>query len=111
VPAPGATRRYCSQRARRAIGWLTICPPSRRKPRRRAGRSRWRWPPRAGFLRRRPKTPPFRLVAVGDADFASNSFFPYLANADLLLGAIAWLIREERAPVVKPPVEYCRRWR
>jgi len=51
------------------------------------------------------ETPPFRLVAVGDADFASNSFFPYLANADLLLGAIAWLIREERAPMVKPPVE------
>ena len=49
--------------------------------------------------------PPFRLVVVGDADFASNSFFPYLANADLLLGGIAWLIREERAPVVKPPVE------
>ena len=49
--------------------------------------------------------PRFRLVVVGDADFASNSFFPYLANADLLLGAIAWLIREERAPVVKPPVE------
>jgi ABC-type uncharacterized transport system involved in gliding motility auxiliary subunit len=49
--------------------------------------------------------PRFRLVVVGDADFASNSFFPYLANADLLLGAIAWLLREERAPVVKPPVE------
>ena len=49
--------------------------------------------------------PAFRLVVVGDADFASNSFFPYLANADLLLGAIGWLIREERAPVVKPPVE------
>ena len=41
----------------------------------------------------------------GDADFASNSFFPYLANADMVLGSISWLIREERAPVVKPPVE------
>jgi hypothetical protein len=49
--------------------------------------------------------PPFRLVAVGDADSASNSFFPYLANADFLIAAVAWLIREERAPVVKPPVE------
>lgn len=48
---------------------------------------------------------PFRLVAFGDADFASNSFFPYLANADMLLGSISWLIHEERAPVVKPPVE------
>ena len=48
---------------------------------------------------------PFRLVVFGDADFASNSFFPYLANADMVLGSISWLIREERAPVVKPPVE------
>lgn len=48
---------------------------------------------------------PFRLVVFGDADFASNSFFPYLANADTLLGSISWLIREERAPVAKAPVE------
>ena len=48
---------------------------------------------------------PFRLVVFGDADFASNSFFPYLANADMVLGSISWLIREERAPVVKPPIE------
>ncbi|MBV8778012.1 MAG: GldG family protein [Alphaproteobacteria bacterium] len=48
---------------------------------------------------------PFRIVVFGDADFASNSFFPYLANADMVLGSISWLIREERAPVVKPPVE------
>jgi hypothetical protein len=48
---------------------------------------------------------PFRLVVFGDADFASNSFFPYLANADMVLSSISWLIREERAPVVKPPVE------
>jgi hypothetical protein len=49
--------------------------------------------------------PPFRLVAVGDADFASNSFFPYMSNADLVLGLVAWLLREERAPAMKPPVE------
>jgi ABC-type uncharacterized transport system involved in gliding motility auxiliary subunit len=48
---------------------------------------------------------PFRLIVIGDADFASNSFFPYLANADLALGAIAWLRGEERGAVVKPPVE------
>ena len=49
--------------------------------------------------------PPFRLAVVGDADFASNSFFPYMANADLALGLVAWLIGEERAPAMKPPVE------
>jgi hypothetical protein len=50
-------------------------------------------------------TAAFRLIVAGDADFASNSFFPYLANSDAVLAAIAWLTREERAPVVKPPVE------
>jgi len=48
---------------------------------------------------------PFRLVAVGDADFASNSFYPYMSNADLVLGLLAWLIHEERAPTMKPVVE------
>jgi ABC-type uncharacterized transport system involved in gliding motility auxiliary subunit len=47
----------------------------------------------------------YRLVVFGDADFASNSFFPYLANADMVLGSLSWLIHEERAPVIKPPVE------
>jgi hypothetical protein len=48
---------------------------------------------------------PFRMIVAGDADFVSNSFFPYLANSDVVLAAIAWLTREERAPTMKPPVE------
>jgi len=47
----------------------------------------------------------FRLLVVGDADFASNSFFPYLANADIVLAAVSWLLHEERLPTLKPPVE------
>ena len=39
-------------------------------------------------------------MVVGDADFASNSFFPYMANSDLVLSMIRWLIREERSPAV-----------
>jgi ABC-type uncharacterized transport system involved in gliding motility auxiliary subunit len=50
-------------------------------------------------------TAPFRLVVAGDADFVSNSFFPYLANSDVALAALAWLTREERAPTMKPPME------
>jgi ABC-type uncharacterized transport system involved in gliding motility auxiliary subunit len=42
---------------------------------------------------------------VGDADFASNSFYPYLANADVVLGLVAWLRGEPRGPALKPPVE------
>jgi hypothetical protein len=48
---------------------------------------------------------PFRLLVVGDADFASNSFFPYLANADIALAGVSWLLREDRLPTLKPPVE------
>lgn len=49
--------------------------------------------------------PPFRAVVVGDADFATNSFFPYMSNADLLLSSLAWLAKEERASTLKPAVE------
>jgi ABC-type uncharacterized transport system involved in gliding motility auxiliary subunit len=48
---------------------------------------------------------PFRMIVAGDADFASNSYFPYLANSDAVLAGLAWLMREERAPAMKPPVE------
>ena len=48
---------------------------------------------------------PFRLVVAGDADFISNSFFPYMSNSDLVLAILAWLLREERAPTLRPPVE------
>ena len=44
---------------------------------------------------------PMRVIAVGDGDFASNSFFPYMANSDLLLSAIRWLAHEERSTAVR----------
>jgi ABC-type uncharacterized transport system involved in gliding motility auxiliary subunit len=47
-----------------------------------------------------PGTRPFRVVVVGDADFASNSFFPYMANSDLLLSMVRWLVHEERSAAV-----------
>jgi ABC-type uncharacterized transport system involved in gliding motility auxiliary subunit len=47
-----------------------------------------------------PDTRPFRVVVVGDADFASNSFFPYMANSDLILSMVRWLAREERSPAM-----------
>jgi len=43
---------------------------------------------------------PFRLVVVGDGDFASNSFLPYMANGDLALAMVRWLAREEQTPSV-----------
>jgi hypothetical protein len=41
-----------------------------------------------------------RAVVIGDCDFASNSFFPYMSNSDLLLAAVRWLAHEERATTV-----------
>jgi hypothetical protein len=52
---------------------------------------------------------PFRVVAVGDADFASNTFFASMSNGDVATAMIAWLVREEPGPMVKPPVDAQRR--
>ena len=41
-----------------------------------------------------------RVVVIGDCDFASNSFFPYMSNSDLLLSAVRWLAHEERTTAV-----------
>ena len=45
-------------------------------------------------------TAPMRAIVVGDSDFASNSFLPYLANSDLALAMTRWLLREERLTTV-----------
>jgi len=47
---------------------------------------------------------PFRAVVIGDGDFASNSFFPYMSNSDLALSVVRWLAREERGPAVSSRV-------
>jgi len=36
-----------------------------------------------------------RLIVIGDSDFASNRLSPVLANGDLFLNAVAWLVGEE----------------
>src|SRR5262245_14930387 len=51
-----------------------------------------------------PAAAPFRVVVVGDADFASNSFLPYMSNGDLALAMVRWLIREEGVPKVRPQI-------
>ena len=39
-------------------------------------------------------------MVVGDGDFASNSFLPYMANSELALSMVRWAVREEQAPTV-----------
>lgn len=48
-----------------------------------------------------PGASPFRAVVIGDGDFASNSFLPYMSNSDLLVAAVRWLAREERGTAVR----------
>jgi len=60
----------------------------------------WSEAPQASGPTRRP----FRVVVVGDGDFTSNSFFPYMSNSELTLSMVRWLAREERAPKVRAGV-------
>ena len=48
-----------------------------------------------------PGASPFRAVVIGDGDFASNSFLPYMSNSDLLVAAVRWLAREDRGTAVR----------
>lgn len=48
-----------------------------------------------------PGASPFRAVVIGDGDFASNSFLPYMSNSDLLVAAVRWLAREDQGTAVR----------
>jgi ABC-type uncharacterized transport system involved in gliding motility auxiliary subunit len=42
----------------------------------------------------------FRVIVVGDSDFASNSFYPYMSNNRLALALVRWLAHEgDQVPV------------
>jgi hypothetical protein len=100
---PGATPLFASSRgsyARGPAGW-------RAQPARRLAGSAGHCRPRrgccdvgGGSAAGATPAPPMRAVIVGDADFASNSFLPYLANGDLALAAVRWLAREEHSTAV-----------
>jgi hypothetical protein len=47
-----------------------------------------------------PNAPALRAIVIGDGDFASNSFLPYLSNGDFAMAAVRWLVREERSTAV-----------
>jgi ABC-2 type transport system permease protein len=56
-----------------------------------------RWPGGAA-----DQTKPFRLVLVGNSNFAANSYFPYVSNGDLAVAMVRWLAEDEERPVAKP---------
>lgn len=48
------------------------------------------------------KDPEFRLVVVGDADFAANGFRRFGINADLFQNMLSWLAHEEDLIAIRP---------
>jgi ABC-type uncharacterized transport system involved in gliding motility auxiliary subunit len=49
-----------------------------------------------------PKAPEGRVVAVGDADFASNSLLGFQGNQDFFLNTIAWLAEDTDLISIRP---------
>jgi ABC-type uncharacterized transport system involved in gliding motility auxiliary subunit len=49
-----------------------------------------------------PKTPEGRVVAVGDADFASNGLLGFQGNQDFFLNAVAWLAEDADLISIRP---------
>jgi hypothetical protein len=47
-----------------------------------------------------PNAPKMRALVIGDGDFASNSFLPYLSNGDFAMAVVRWLVREEHSTAV-----------
>jgi ABC-type uncharacterized transport system involved in gliding motility auxiliary subunit len=45
---------------------------------------------------------PSRVVVVGDSDFASNSFYGVLGNADFFQNAVAFLAEDEDLIRIRP---------
>jgi ABC-type uncharacterized transport system len=48
------------------------------------------------------ETKPFRLVMIGSAGIATNAFFPYVSNGDLVVSAIRWVAGDADTPDLKP---------
>lgn len=46
------------------------------------------------------KAQPFRAIVIGDGDFASNSFFPFMSNNHLAISMVRWLAREEKGTTI-----------
>ena len=49
-----------------------------------------------------PKAPEGRVVAVGDADFASNSLLGFQGNQDFFLNIVAWLAEDADLISIRP---------
>ncbi|MCL5043877.1 MAG: hypothetical protein M1336_01090 [Deltaproteobacteria bacterium] len=46
--------------------------------------------------------PRFRLIVVGDSDFATNAYFPADSNGVLAVPMIRWLAGDQSGPAARP---------
>ena len=46
----------------------------------------------------------FRVIIVGDSDFATNSFFPYMSNNRLILNMTRWLVDDLDSANISPRI-------
>lgn len=53
-------------------------------------------------IRFAPVSAPSRLAVVGDADFATNSFFHFLGNGNLFLNTVNYLVAQENLIGIEP---------
>jgi ABC-type uncharacterized transport system involved in gliding motility auxiliary subunit len=58
--------------------------------------------PAASPAAEEPKAPEGRVVAVGDADFASNSLLAFQGNQDFFLNVVAWLAEDADLISIRP---------
>jgi ABC-2 type transport system permease protein len=72
-------------------------PPGKPSPAVLAVAAEGRWPDAAAS-----QDKPFRLVLVGNSNFASNSYFPYVSNGELAVSMVRWLAGDDALPPVKP---------
>ena len=56
----------------------------------------------AGLRSRPDGTPAGRLAVFGDSDFASNQFFDFQGNGDLVLNTLSWLAEDESLISIRP---------
>jgi ABC-2 type transport system permease protein len=97
VLASSSAESYLRMLPQAAEGEAATPGPAERRPAALAVALEGRWPeaPAQGAT-------PFRAVLVGNSNFATNAYFPYVSNGDLAIGMIRWLAGDEGSPAVKP---------
>ena len=102
--ARSSSTRARTTRARSPSPRWRPCAAPRRRPRRRLAAGSPSPSPGASpsATPEPPKAPEGRVVAVGDADFASNALLGFQGNQDFFLNTVAWLAEDADLISIRP---------